>query len=577
VAAAPNPLPAPPIISATGVIAEGSHLTDDQDRLGSGKLKANADHRAQANALYAQATLLSEGTLNDQQQASDLYHEAVELDPGFVDARIHLANLLLQAGKPDEALAQLQSAAAHHPDSIPVQVALGYTQRLRGENDEAERLCKHALTVDPNQPAAMRVLLEVAADQDDLAGGVLHIEDILKNAGSDVPASSWMTLARLYVEVARGERTPPSNETMLQTQLPMLQQAVAQSAPDFATLTLLGDTYQQLGRKAEALHAYRRARALDPSDLDVVLSCAELENDLGDISQAIDDYETATALNPSVPGLRERLCSLYVDEGIAEEQSHHPEKAQACFQKVFDSVACPPEAYLKLAFYQIEHHELKQASETLASAQTHFPTSARIRYYQAIENRYAKDYTAALSCLDQVKTLASGAEATVLDVDYYLESALTLNLAEQKDKLEGVLREGLAKFPDNAELMNELAYYWADQGHHLPEALALSQRAVALEPDNGPILDTLGWVYFKMGQPKDALPYLQRAAIMTNNDPVVLQHVGDTYLKLGLRHEAIATWTRALEKDPGNGELAGRINAAQAQANNVHTRSAPTP
>jgi tetratricopeptide (TPR) repeat protein len=125
--------------------------------------------------------------------------------------------------------------------------------------------------------------------------------------------------------------------------------------------------------------------------------------------------------------------------------------------------------------------------------------------------------------------------------------------------------------------MNELAFFWADQGSHLPEALALSTRAAELDPGNGPIQDTEGWTYFQMGRAKDALPYLQRAAIMTNNDPVVLQHIGDAYLKLGLRREAIETWTRALKKDPRNGDLANRIDAAQAQANNAHSRSAPNP
>jgi predicted negative regulator of RcsB-dependent stress response len=56
---------------------------------------------------------------------------------------------------------------------------------------------------------------------------------------------------------------------------------------------------------------------------------------------------------------------------------------------------------------------------------------------------------------------------------------------------------------------------------------------------------------------------------------VVLQHIGDAYLKLGLTREAISTWTRALRKDPGNGALAKRINAALAQAKNAHLRSAP--
>jgi tetratricopeptide (TPR) repeat protein len=120
-----------------------------------------------------------------------------------------------------------------------------------------------------------------------------------------------------------------------------------------------------------------------------------------------------------------------------------------------------------------------------------------------------------------------------------------------------------------------LAYFWADQGDHLSQALDLSKRAAELEPDNGPIADTYGWVYFRMGRIKEALPYLQRAALLTNNDPVVLQHLGDVYLKLGLERDAIVTWRRALKNDPGNRDLAGRIDAALAQANDAHLRYAP--
>jgi len=569
-----------------------------------GHLSPLAEARSRANALYAEAMLLPEETASDQQQALGLFRQIVALDPSFIDAQIKLANILLQSGQLDLALAQLQAAAVSHPDSIPIEVALGYTQRLRGQNDEARRLCTHVLTLDPSQFAAMRVLLEIAGDQNDLAGGVLHIEDILKAGDSNAPASAWLNLARLYMEVAQGKRLLPAGDVILKTRLPILQQAAAKPPPNVETLTLLADTYRDLGRKIEALKTLRRAGRLEPSNVDIVLHCADLESGLGETANAIKDYENAYALNPGLAGLREMLGGLYlnnqryqdaarlfeealadspqnpsleIDLGIAYEELHRPDKAQTCFQRVFDSIACPPEAYLKLAFFQLEHKEVKEAGETLACARAHFPQSARILYYEAIQHRYEKNYDAALACLAQVRALASGSEASVLDPGYYLESALTLNLAGQKDRLEAVLREGLGKFPDNPELMNELAYFWADQGHHLPEALALSRRAAELDPDNGPILDTWGWVYFQMGQAKDALPYLQRAAFMTNNDPVVLQHVGDAYLKLGLRREAIATWTRALEKDPRNGDLANRIDATLAQAKNAHLRSASKP
>ena len=58
--------------------------------------------------------------------------------------------------------------------------------------------------------------------------------------------------------------------------------------------------------------------------------------------------------------------------------------------------------------------------------------------------------------------------------------------------------------------------------------------------------------------------------------PVVLQHFGDTNLKLDRRRDAIVTWRRALEQDPGNCDLAARIDAAPAQATDAHLRSAPT-
>ena len=590
-------LPPPAISSST-------HITDAQDRLMDGHLNPVAEARSHANALYAQATLLSESPVGDQQEALGLFRQIVALDPSFTDAQIKLADILLQSGQLDQALAQLQTAAASHPDSIPIEVALGYTQRLRGQDDDALRLCTHALTRDSSQSAAMRVLLEIASDQDDLAGGVLHIEDILKAGGSDAPASAWLDLAQLYLDIARSERFPPPDDVILKTRLPLLQHAAEQSPPDVGTLTLLSDTYLGLGRKSEALKALRRANMIEPSDVDRTLHCANLESELGETAEAIGDYEKAYALNPSLPGLREKLERLYLDNehyedaarlleqaladspknpgleldlGIAYEGSHHPDKAQACFQQVFDAVTCPPEAYLTLAAFQLDHNELKEAGATLASAQAHFPKSARIRFYEAMQHRYEKSYDAALACLAQVRVLATGSEAGALDPDYYVESALTLNLAGQKDRLEAVLHEGLGKYPDSPELMNELAYFWAEQGRHLTEALALSRRAAEMEPDNGPILDTWGWVYFQMGQAKDALPYLQRAAFMTNNDPVVLQHVGDAYLKLGLRREAIATWTRALEKDPRNGDLANRIDAAMAQAKNAQLRSAPHP
>jgi tetratricopeptide (TPR) repeat protein len=592
--------PAPAV--ATPETIPSHHLTDEQDRIMTGQLNPGDDAKSRANALYAEAMLGSPE--NHPEEALSRLRQVATLDPHFADAQVKIATLLLQLGQLEPALDQLRTAITANPGSVEIKAMLGYVQELNGQNNEALRLSKDALTKDPTQSRAMRVMLEIAGDQGDLAGGVLHIEDILKTGGASVPASSWLTLARLYVEVARNVTPPPGDQVILQTRLPIYLQAAAKPPPDVETLTLLADTYHDLGRKHDALKTLRQAAAIEPSNVDIILRCADLETELGEQAEALKNYEEAYALNPGVAGLREMLIRLYlanerfedaaqllqealadspqdsnlgIDLGIAYAGAHRQKEARDCFDRVFAADSCPPEAYLKLAGFQLTGNQIDQAAATLAAAAKRFPQSARVRFYQAIEYRYEKNYAAALDCLDQVRALATGPEAAVLDSDYYLESAMTLNLAGRKDLLEKTLHEGLAKYPENPDLMNELAYFWADQDTHLNEALALSGRALELDSDNGAIVDTRGWTYFQLGLAKDALPYLQRAALLTNNDPVVLQHLGDAYLKLGRRSEALEAWRRGLEKDPHNGDLAKRINTAPAQATNANSRSAPTP
>ena len=85
-----------------------------------------------------------------------------------------------------------------------------------------------------------------------------------------------------------------------------------------------------------------------------------------------------------------------------------PKKRRTCFQHVFAAVACPPDAYIKLAFFQLEHKEVKRSRPNARRRPRPIsPRSAQIRYYQAIQHRYEKNYTAALAiALTQVRELS---------------------------------------------------------------------------------------------------------------------------------------------------------------------------
>lgn len=587
-----------PVIPPT----EGSpaHITDEQNRLMFGTLPHALENKAVANALYAQALL--ETANGSSEDALNKLRQVVALDPSYADAEVRLANMLLQTGRTNEALDQLKAATAANPDSAQIMAAYAYTEHLHGDREAALKLGMHALTLDPNEALASRTILEVASDQNDLSGGILKVEDILRAKKAGVKSGCWLALARIYVEVARSDRHTPSGETVLKTLLPIYQAAAAIPPPDVATLIALSDTYRDLGNKASALKTLDTAQKLEPANIDVVLRQADLKDAMARPEDALKDYRRAYAINPNQTGLREtlgRLClslkhfkeaavmlqeaadrgpvdpGLSVDLGIAWQGAGDPVKAGSAFQRAFSSPECTPEAYLRLAIFQIEQKQFSQADKTLLAAQTQFPDSGKVRFYEAVENRYKKNYPAALACLAQVRELVAKTGTDKLDVNFYFESALTMNLANRKDLIEPTLREALDQFPGNADVMNELAFYWADAGQHLSEALAMATRARDIEPDSGAIEDTCGWIYFQMGHSQQALPYLQRAAVLTDNDPVVLQHLGDAYFKLGRNREAITAWRRALAKTPDNHDLTKRIGAAQAQANHAQSRSHP--
>lgn len=107
------------------------------------------------------------------------------------------------------------------------------------------------------------------------------------------------------------------------------------------------------------------------------------------------------------------------------------------------------------------------------------------------------------------------------------------------------LKAALAYQPNNPYIMNYLGYSWADQGIRLDESLELIRRAVALEPEDGYITDSLGWVLYRMGQYNEAVKYLEKAVALLPYDPVINDHLGDAYWKVGRRIEARFQWQRA--------------------------------
>jgi tetratricopeptide (TPR) repeat protein len=104
--------------------------------------------------------------------------------------------------------------------------------------------------------------------------------------------------------------------------------------------------------------------------------------------------------------------------------------------------------------------------------------------------------------------------------------------------------------PEQPFVLNYLGYSWVDQGMNLDQAKDMLHRAVDARPDDGFIVDSLGWVFYRLGDYEKAVEQLERAVELQPGDPVINDHLGDAYWRVGREREAKFQWRRALTLEP---------------------------
>ena len=120
---------------------------------------------------------------------------------------------------------------------------------------------------------------------------------------------------------------------------------------------------------------------------------------------------------------------------------------------------------------------------------------------------------------------------------------------------EADFKKALELFPDRADVLNYLGYSWVDQGVNLDEGMKMIRRAVEQKPDDGYIVDSLGWAYYRLGNYEEAVKHLERAVEIRPEDPTINDHLGDAYWKVGRQLEAEFQWSHAAALKPEPEEL----------------------
>jgi tetratricopeptide (TPR) repeat protein len=183
--------------------------------------------------------------------------------------------------------------------------------------------------------------------------------------------------------------------------------------------------------------------------------------------------------------------------------------------------------------------------------------------------RAAEKYDAAIDAYDHA--IASLSVPTQKDWPLYYARATAQESLHHWDAAEADLDEALKLSPNEPEVMNFLGYSWVDQKQHIPEALAMLEKARSLRPFDGYIVDSVGWAYYRLGRYDDAARTLEDAVLLVPGDPTINDHFGDALWRTGRHIDARFQWDHALtfgatgdEKDTIEQKLKTGLDSAKS-------------
>ena len=167
--------------------------------------------------------------------------------------------------------------------------------------------------------------------------------------------------------------------------------------------------------------------------------------------------------------------------------------------------------------------------------------------------REQKQYAAAAATYGQALDAMPKDDKAAWTLRYF--RGISYERAKEWPKAEADFQEALRLNPDQPVVLNYLGYSWVDRGEHLDEAFKMLRKAVALRPEDGFIVDSLGWADYRLGDYAGAVKELERAIALKPGDPTINDHLGDAYWRTGHKLEAQFQWNHARDLKPEPDDL----------------------
>jgi len=479
------------------------------------------------------------------------YEKAFELDPQNSALVGKLAQIYLGQNAREKALTVLEKAIKANPQSAEPWLWMGIARRSGDETTEAIAAFLEALKLKPDYLAALRALVEVYFQRNELEVVPPLLDRAFHQTSGD--AAFWIGLGDLYQSVLK--------------QKPSLGSHIPARRP---------------------LDCYEKARPITPRDPELLLRLAEAQMATEDFAAAADSYSQLLKLRPDLSLVRERLAAAFLradqkekaievlkgilkreplryelHNAIAElyEELDQRKEAALHFQQSLDINPNQFEVCARLAFLRFQQKQYDEALQILATAKKKFPTRFAVAYLTGLVFSEKKDYAKAIAAYAEAEKLIETDDQEQVPSAFYFMFGAACERTGQLDRAAALFRKSLELDPKNHIAANYLGYMWADNNQNLTESLQLIQQAVAAQPDNPAYLDSLGWVHYRLGHYEEALKHLQRAANLSAKEPdaTIFDHLAEVLLKLNRRAEALQALRKAAELEPDNKTIADKL------------------
>ena len=551
------------------------------------EMKRALEHNPGSSAVHMETAMLL-GKTGSLGEAIAYAEKAARLDPADPDPRWLLANIYLRPSERGpgarewlaKAAAELEALKGLTPEDERVHYLLGSVyfqlgepekaiaayeqyQRLPGVGGLGYRAIAKYHEESGNPEKALEAMALAIQAEPESPEGLMQLGSLYSRVGENRKAAeafqSLLEITGHNPEVVRSLAEALFNDGEYAETMRVLAELAEKTPPDRESRVLLGRAQLESGAHADAIRTFEALLASVPGDTEARFYLGRALAETGRYQEAVrhfSDLVRGTAGDegegPNRTLFRQNLAALY------QETGEH-DKAIALYREMAGE---DPRANIQLLNAYRVGRRFDEALELGQRLLDEDPDNIQAGILHALalgESGQPSEGVAALNRMlashpdnldiivnlsqlhldarrfDEAERILLRAESASPEAEERLkfQRAAVYERRKDYDRAESLFKELLARNPENAMVLNYLGYMLADRGVRLEEAVRYVRGALAIEPNNGAYLDSLGWAFFKLEDLEQAEKYLLEAKRMVQNDPTIDEHLGDLYHKLG--------------------------------------------